>query len=397
MTQNSQHPLRSPRASRYILEGAAVLLLVSLTLIVGVLIATRPSLRYASQAASLEETVMARVLKVDSEQAYQGPDIPDGMTTLTQELELEIIGHNQYTGQRVTVTYNGVGPTPASVRFRAGDKALVRVSTRPDGKVLFQVADHVRLLPLTGLTLLFILVTVLVGRWQGVRALLGLILSGLLVGGFILPQILSGRDPVLVSLAGTALLLAVTLYLIQGWNAVGHAAAFGMLGSLALAGLLALWWTHASHLTGFGSEETMYLQASGVKMDMRGLLLAGIIIGSAGVLDDVILAQAVAIFEFMEADPTQTLGELVARGMKIGVAHLTSMINTLVMAYAGVSLPLIILFYLYTEPWYLTINRELIAEEIIRTLVGSIGLMAAVPLTNFIAAWIAVTQEQVEA
>ncbi len=396
MTQNSQHPLRSPRAARYILEGAAVLLLFSLTLIVAVLVVTRPSLRYASQVASLEETVMARVLKVNSEQAYQGPDIPDGMTTLTQDLELEIIGHSEYAGQRVTVTYNGVGPTPESVRFRAGDKALVRVSKRPDGKVIFQVADHVRLVPLAGLTLLFVLVTVLVGRWQGVRALLGLILSGLLVGGFILPQILSGRDPVLVSLAGTALLLAVTLYLIQGWNAIGHAAFFGMLGSLALAGLLAWWWTHASHLTGFGSEETMYLQASGVKMDMRGLLLAGIIIGSAGVLDDVILAQAVAIFEFMEADPTQSLRELVDHGMKIGVAHLTSMINTLVMAYAGVSLPLIILFYLYTEPWYLTINRELIAEEIIRTLVGSIGLMAAVPLTNFIAAWIAVTQEQTE-
>jgi len=183
--------------------------------------------------------------------------------------------------------------------------------------------------------------------------------------------------------------LAVTLYLIQGWDMIAHASLLAMLVSLAFTGLLAILWTQIAHLTGFGSEETMYLQAVGVGVQMRGLLLAGMIIGAAGVLDDVILAQALTVFELAEADSTLLRHELYSKGMKIGVAHLASMINTLMLAYASTALPLIILFYLYPEPWYLTINRELIAEEVIRTLVGSLGLMMAVPLTTTIAAWAA--------
>jgi uncharacterized membrane protein len=142
-------------------------------------------------------------------------------------------------------------------------------------------------------------------------------------------------------------------------------------------------------MTGFGSEETLYLQATGVAIDMRGLLLAGIIVGAAGVLDDVVLAQAVAVFEIARLDPALSRREIYSRGMKVGVAHLASMVNTLVLAYASAALPLLILFYLYPEPWYLTLNRELVAEEFLRTLVGSLGLLLAVPLTSVLAAWAA--------
>ena len=125
---------------------------------------------------------------------------------------------------------------------------------------------------------------------------------------------------------------------------------------------------------------------------MRGLLLAGMIIGAAGVLDDVVIAQSVTVFELATANTALSRHELYRRGLKIGVVHLASMVNTLILAYASAALPLIILFYLYPEPWYLTINRERIAEEIIRGLVGSIGLMMAVPLTTAIAAWVAGTK-----
>jgi len=131
-----------------------------------------------------------------------------------------------------------------------------------------------------------------------------------------------------------------------------------MIGSLALTGLLAIVWTDLARLTGFGSEETMFLQATGVTIPMRGLLLAGMILGTAGVLDDVVLAQTITVFELANADPTQRPRVLYTRGMRVGVAHLASMINTLVLAYASTALPLLILFYLYPEPWYLTINRE---------------------------------------
>ena len=210
-----------------------------------------------------------------------------------------------------------------------------------------------------------------------------------MIGGFILPQILAHRDPVLITSLSAALLLGLTIYLIQGWNLAGHAAFLSTIISLLFTGLLAILWTHLAHMTGFGSEETLYLQSTGVTVEMRGLLLAGIILGAAGVLDDVVLAQAVAVFEFTATNPTLDRRALFRHGMEVGIAHLTSMVNTLFMAYASVALPLIILFYLYTEPWYLTLNRELIAEEVLRTLVGSLGLIGAVPLTTLFAAWVA--------
>jgi uncharacterized membrane protein len=122
---------------------------------------------------------------------------------------------------------------------------------------------------------------------------------------------------------------------------------------------------------------------------MRGLLLAGMIVGAAGVLDDVVLAQAVTAFELARTDPEMAPREIFRRGMRVGNAHLASMINTLVLAYASGALPLIILFTLYPEPWHLTVNRQLIAEEVVRTLVGSLGLLLAVPLTTFFAALVA--------
>jgi uncharacterized membrane protein len=236
---------------------------------------------------------------------------------------------------------------------------------------------------------LFAVVTIVIGRWQGLRALVGLALSALLIGGFILPQILAHRNPVLVTLLSTGLLLAVTLYLIQGWNAAGHTALLGVLISLAITGGLAVLWTRAAYLTGFGSEETLFIQSAGVGIQMRGLLLAGMILGAAGVLDDVVIAQAVTVFELHDADARLTPRQLYKRGMRVGVTHLTSMVNTLVLAYASTALPLVILFFLYPEPGHLTVNRELIAEEVVRTLVGSLGLMLAVPLTTAVAAWVA--------
>ncbi len=388
----SQTPLsKRNRTTRYLIEGASALLLAILVTVGVGLHFTRPPIRYSSQPASQGTTVQARVLAAETPQTSSDES---EMFTLSQELTLEILSPGAYQGEEITLTYNGIGPSPELVSFQAGEKALVRISQRPDGGseeslTIYAVADHVRLLPLGILAGVFCLATVFVGRWQGLRALLGLGLTALLIGGFILPQILAHRDPVTVTLIGAALLLGLTLYLIQGWNLAGHTAFLSMLISLLFTGLLAILWTHLAHMTGFGSEETMYLQSTGVTVEMRGLLLAGIILGAAGVLDDVVLAQAVAVFEFTTANPTLDRSALYRHGMEVGIAHLTSMVNTLFMAYASVALPLIILFYLYAEPWYLTLNRELIAEEVLRTLIGSLGLMGAVPLTTLFAAWVA--------
>jgi uncharacterized membrane protein len=381
---------QSTRTTQYLLEGISVLILLALVAVVGVLYITRPPIQYSVQAASQGETAAARVLAINEETTSEDEN---GLVQIAQVLEIELLS-GKHEGERVEVTYNGLGPALRDVRFRPGDRALVMVTERPTGETYYAVADHVRLWPLIALSVAFALITVLVGRWQGVRALLGLLLSVLLVAGFILPQILSARDPLLITTVGIALLMAITLYLIQGWNAVSHTALLGLLISLAVTVLLAIVWTRVVHLTGFGSEETLYLQATGVRLDMRGLLLAGMILGAAGVLDDVILAQAVAVFEIARAAPELAQRTLFRRGMKVGVAHLASMVNTLVLAYASAALPLLILFALYPEPWYLTVNRQLIAEEIVRTLVGSLGLMLAVPLTTIIAGWVAVRRPE---
>ncbi len=378
-------PVRPERTHQYLLEGAAILLLILLAIALGVLHITRPPAKFTPQEGSQENTVQARVLEISEETIT---DLPTGEQLFSRTLEVQILSKGAYEGQIFTISQQRTDPT-GSIQARAGQRVMVILTQRPDGVVMPFLADRVRLTPLAILAILFVSVTLIVGRWQGLRALLGLILSLVTIAGFILPQLLAGRNPMLITLVGMGALMAVTLYLIQGWNVRTHTALLALLGSLSATVLLALLWVGLTTLTGFGSEETLYLQATGVTLDMRGLLLAGIVIGASGVLDDVVLAQSVTVYEIAEANPALNRREVFARGMKVGNAHLASMVNTLVLAYASTALPLIILFALYTEPWYLTLNREFIAEEVVRALVGSLGLLLAVPLTTLIAAWMA--------
>lgn len=378
MTQNS-------RTNQYLLEGIAILLLMLLLIAFGVLHITRPPAKFIQQEVSQENTVQARVLQIGAESVVE---LPTGERLYSRTLEVEVLSAGAFEGRRLTLTQQRTDQT-AGITPRVGQRVLVILAQRPDGEVMTFLADRVRLTPLALLMTLFVATTLIVGRWQGLRALVGLLLSMVTIAGFILPQLLGGRNPMLVTLVGMGALMAVTLYLIQGWNVQAHTALLALLSSLGVTALLALLWVGLTALTGFGSEETLYLQATGVTLNMRGLLLAGIVIGASGVLDDVVLAQAVTVYEIAAANPTFSRRELYARGMKVGNAHLASMVNTLVLAYASTALPLMILFALYTEPWYLTLNREFIAEEVVRTLVGSLGLLLAVPLTTAIAAWMA--------
>ncbi|HOS79449.1 MAG TPA: YibE/F family protein [Anaerolineae bacterium] len=376
---------RSAHTNQYLLEGVAILSLILLIIALGVLHVTRPPEKFASQNATQENTVQAKVLAVGDETVSE---MPTGEQLYSRDIEVQILSEGPFEGQTMTLNQRRMEQT-SSITPRAGQRVLIILAQQPDGQVVPFLADRVRLTPLALLAALFVAVTLGVGRGQGLRALLGLLLSLAAIGGFILPQLLAGRAPLLVTFVGMGALMAVTLYLIQGWNIRTHTAFLALLGCLSVTALLALLWVEVSALTGFGSEETLYLQATGVTLDMRGLLLAGIVIGASGVLDDVVLAQAVSVYEIAEANPALTVREIFRRGMKIGNAHLASMVNTLVLAYASTALPLIILFALYTEPWYLTLNREFIAEEVVRTLVGSLGLLLAVPLTTAIAAWMA--------
>jgi uncharacterized membrane protein len=240
------------------------------------------------------------------------------------------------------------------------------------------------------MAVLFVLLVLAVGRSKGARSLTGTLFSLIVILGFIVPQILAGRDPVFVSVAGSVLLLAVSNYLVYGWNPKAHAALAGMSISLILTGLLAWLFVEWARLTGLGAEETSYLVIElGAGIRLRGLVLGGIIIGSLGVLDDICIGQAAAVFELINANRDLSWVDLFRSSMNIGRDHIAALVNTLFLAYVGASMPLMLVFSIYQESLVRRVNREPIAEEIVRTLVGSLGLVLAVPITGLVARLIA--------
>jgi uncharacterized membrane protein len=289
-------------------------------------------------------------------------------------------------GQEMELEHGLLGLTNQNSLFRAGDRVLVEQTRTIEDEEFYLIVDVVRTGPLLWLTLLFVAATVLLSGWQGARSLVGMGISLVVIVGFIVPQILAGRNPVIVAIAGSMVMMGISLYLVYGWNRKTHVAVAGLFFSLVLTGLLSVWWVAWTRLSGFGAEEAGFLQVAGVQLDPQGLLLAGIIIGTLGALDDIAVGQSSSIFELSKANPRLRWRKLFGHGMVIGRDHIAAMVNTLLLAYVGAALPLLLMFAVFTEPLAMTLNRVIIAEEIVRTLVGSLGLLAGVPLTSLIAA-----------
>jgi uncharacterized membrane protein len=273
-----------------------------------------------------------------------------------------------------------VQPFPAS-----GDVLLSYDPGAPPGEA-YAFADVERRRPLLLLAALFAVVVVALGRWTGLRALLGLGLSLLVVTGFVLPGLLAGQDALLVALVGSAAVMLTVLPLAHGLRVQTAIALLGTLASLVLTVVLAQVFVGLTALTGLGSDETGLISATVGEVDLRGLLLAGIVIGSLGVLDDVTVTQASAVWELHQADPSASAGTLYRSGLRIGRDHIASTVNTLVLAYVGASLPLLVVYVLAGSSLPDVLTSEVVAQEVVRTLVGSIGLVAAVPVTTALAA-----------
>jgi len=277
-------------------------------------------------------------------------------------------------------------PAEGYPEFRVGDIVELLRSDLPGQGPTWFVTDLRRLGALGWLALTFIGGVLLVGRWRGLRALVGLGLSLWVVIGFMLPAILAGSSPPLVALVGGTAILLLTLYLSHGLNAMTTAAAVGTIGALVVTVVIALVAIDGTRITGFASEDAVYARFALGELDLRGLVLAGLIVAALGVLDDVTVSQASTVFTVHDADPTQTFGQLVTRGMRVGRDHIASVVNTLFLAYAGASLGLLVLFSTSGLPVRELVNTELVAVELVKTMVGSLGLLAAVPLTTVIAA-----------
>jgi uncharacterized membrane protein len=285
---------------------------------------------------------------------------------------------------------------PTGGTFRAGQRVQLAVNEQPGQPTFYNIRDLERTRPLLLLVALFVLVVVAFGRWQGVRSLLGLGLSFLVIVGFVVPAILRGRSPVPVALVGAMAIMLVSLYLAHGPGRMTTAAVVGTALALGLTAALSAAFVAAAALTGLASEDALNASFAVGGLSLRGLLLAGIILGGLGVLDDVTVSQASLVFELRRADPAAGFGELVGSALAVGRDHVAATVNTLFLAYVGASLPLLVLFVTSGDAFGTVATAEAVAVEVVRTLCGSVGLIAAVPLTTVLAAALAPSEEDPE-
>jgi uncharacterized membrane protein len=252
----------------------------------------------------------------------------------------------------------------------------------------YSFADFDRRMPMLWLAIGFAVLLVATGRRHGLRALVGLVASLAIVIGFLIPAILHGHSALLVAVVGSFGVMLVTMPLSYGLGAKAIAAWLGTGLSLLVAVGLAEAFTHLAHLAGTSSEEALYL-SSATRISLQGLLLAGMVIGALGVLVDLTVSQASTVIALRRANPALGLKQLFTGALSVGHDHIAATVNTLVFAYAGASLPVLLIFSIGGTTFTDAINSEAVAEEVVATLVGSIGLIASMPITTAIAALLA--------
>ena len=366
-----------------------ILLLVGVTLYT---LFTREQLPGDGFATFGSDTVRAQVIQVIEE-----GEIDLGGTMQKYQVARINILEGAYEGIMMEIDYGRRQIRSDDYLLKPGDKIIVTISKTPDNVVNAYFVDYVRVTPILWLSLLFVIAIVLISQWKGIRAILSMAFSLYIIIGYIIPHILNGDDPLTVSIIGSAILLGVSLYLTYGWNLKTHTAVISMVLVLLITGLLAGVFVVFTKLNGSGDENVMYLmQLSENPINLRGLFLGGLIIGALGVLDDLVTTQAAAVFELYHANPNLGFRGLYGAAMRIGQDHVAATVNTLVLAYAGASLPMLLIFSLARGDYGYIVNFSFIAEEIVRTLVGSLGLIAAVPLTTVIAIFFAQRSEKLE-
>jgi uncharacterized membrane protein len=309
----------------------------------------------------------------------QGVGSGPGTSVLCAHLVVRLTSGPE-NGKRVTVD---VDPTVRRSGIGPGDPVrLARFRTGAGLPAAYAFTDYQRDTPLALLAVAFAVVVIAVARLRGLAALVGLGVSFAVMIKFMLPALLSGEDPLAVALVSSSAIMIVLLYLAHGVSIRTTTALIGTLFGLGLSAGLGTWAVGATHLTGVGSEDDLTLTAVAGQVRLSGLLLAGIVIASLGILNDVTVTQASAVWELRDLDPTAPPRRLFAGAMRIGRDHIASSVYTIVFAYAGAALPVLLLINLADRPLSTILTGEALGQEIVRTLVGSIGLVLAVPLTT---------------
>ncbi len=268
-----------------------------------------------------------------------------------------------------------------------GDGVVLSYREDVDEQLQYQYNDRQRRGILLAVAFVFAGAVVVLGRLKGLSSLVGLAGSLAILYWFVLPGILDGKPPVLIAIVGAGAIAYLVLYLAHGFRPLTTVALVGSLAALSLSAVLSSVVVQLSQLTGFSSEEATFLTLFSEGLDFRGLVLAGIVLGAMGALDDVTVTQASAVWELRAANQNMPRRKLFQAALRIGRDHIASTVNTLALAYAGAALPLLALFVLSGQSLGTLANSEEVATEIVRTLVGSIALVAAVPLTTWLAVY----------
>ncbi|MEU5631560.1 YibE/F family protein [Streptomyces rishiriensis] len=341
-----------------------------------------------------QQATVAKVVSVSCASVNASGETPTGDTSTAEGSSAQ--QQAKGTCKRATIrvdTGNDKGRTFTEIiqpdqtrQLHQGEKVVVAYEPSAPKDLQYSVTDVNRRIPMSVLAGIFAVAVVVVGRLRGVMALVALAISFMVLNFFVLPAILQGSNPLVVAVVGSSAIMLIALYLCHGLSARTSVAVLGTLVSLLLIGILGSLFIDWAALTGNTDDNTGLIHGLYPSIDMSGLLLAGIIIGSLGVLDDVTVTQTSAVWELHEANPSMGRRGLYRAGIRIGRDHIASVVNTLVLAYAGAALPLLLLFSIAQSSVGSVANSELVAEEIVRTLVGSIGLVASVPVTTLLAA-----------
>jgi uncharacterized membrane protein len=304
-----------------------------------------------------------------------------------QTLKVKILSGDE-ANIEITIERVGGANINGGKGFSVGDKVIVDKTTLND-ETTYYVADIYRIPSLVWIAILFLIVVLVFSRWRGLGSLFGLGITIATILWYVSPQILAGKNPLMVCLIAAFIIALSSLYLAHGFNKRTSIAVLSTFITLAVAVGMAYLFVHGTKLFGNGSEESVYLQFGQTQtINLQGLLLGAMILGALGVLDDITTAQSATVDELKKANPKLEFKQLYAGASSVGREHISSLINTLFLAYAGVSLPLFLLLASNGgAPFWVTLNSELISEEIVRTLVGSITLILAVPITTILAAY----------
>lgn len=270
-----------------------------------------------------------------------------------------------------------------NAKYKVNDKVKLQVNDKQDGTKKYLITGRIKRTGLIILFFIFVLTVTLVGKFRGFMSIVGMIFSFFVIIKMIIPMLIKGYDPLLSATLGMLLIIPVTFYISHGFNKKTHVGIITTIIGLLFTGILAIFFTKLTHLTGFGSDETNYLQMQS-NLNIKAIMLTGIMIGVLGVLDDITIGQASVVQQLVIANPNINLSTLYKRSMSVGQDHITSMVNTLILVYAGSALPLLLVFTNNNISIKDIMEFEFIAEEIVKMLVGSIGLILIAPIATFL-------------